>query len=1344
MVVIIRYIMASKAAQLALRRFEQSGIRQLEQTGTRAFATGALAAVGQGFGGPGGILQKNPKAAAAHAAAAAAQTGMKLSTIPGIHIPGAQGTTGSLSPQDAVMIYQQRLESGIKPGGLFNTLIKQPTGSHSGFGTTEPLINAPPKSMNPKRAKLKKQLEEHYGRPLTDKEFVVESKKLILLAEAQKEAAKAALNAETVRIEAQREINRSAAEEAEAEAARNNALAKAAKEEAEAEAAAARAAEAEAEVARLKQEEAALEAQAKRNIEEKAALEESAVLAARELAITRNAAAEKAAANAAAISEARAAAENAKANAAIAKENALRQKALTNAQAASIVKEAQEKARINVVDAIENTLRQKALTNAQAASLAREAKEAEMTALNMRALEAKVKPIKKSNFVFMNNVANQALRVNPDPPFSSLTKFDNSKLLEQLGVHALGKTVKSLANNNSGQNETNRGALTLAAIPLAFFMSSEDAKNESQRKSSVGAAGSRRPRVPLTADVLQNHALIKVTSLHMDSAAANGTGGKCVDGSSNRCLTKLLELMTTFSEGGNMDFINLQDSAQTDQMMRIPSMAANYRSIQHVHNNVQLTTFYHTKYVPMTQQPTITGFTKAGPNGKPILISFFNGDLCIINAIMNKGDDFNKIVSSMINAIREKGDKTEIIRRLKNFKIIFGADFGNNLSLDNKKYKNGLYKGLISLESIFSGIHNSNTCCSENFYESAGRYNPLRTTTDYVLSSHGSVASYVGTIAAGERPFTEHLPVIALINFDGPRATFPVAAAAPPPVVTGLVPNATAAAAAGTGLLPGSTVGKPTGPKPDKTRRNKPAGPKPTPTPAPVVIPAPVVTPTPVLPPLPNSNNNSNSSSVSRLSGVNLSKNRLALPIPGPVTTTAATTATTATPFVNVSLNSSNNEETRRGRARPISPKGLITTANLTLPKAPAGAYRSAIGVPVRSPSPGLTLRIPTIITGSTTGGPVPPTTTINLSQQSTLGSGAFRAAIGVPITATPTTGGPAAPVVTLSNEERVKQEEIDRIVRLISGRKDMQFLYLISDSISCRDLSKLFVGTTKDLNIQRAITEGPDPSLSGLGIEIALATREKYKDLKFNHILIPPVFKSIQTAVLLFGTVGMIKEMFPYIVAEPVKRTGAAPKMTLIHAAYNTTKEVTGFMKLLQRSSPKDPSFIPMSEATLRSMIPTSVLVNINTNYITGTPTKYDYNTLIQNIQRIVIDSVNRAEYGDGQFALIAHSDIIRDINENHLMPKDQETLINPNRPYACELWETAFNLNERVPEMILKGINPSVRPINAGSLVERDWARYGSRCVWTYKPKLYTSTRKGGRRYIGKSKYRMTRRRS
>ena len=472
--------------------------RYMFSRGAQLLTKGATGALKQGVSRVPGIT---PGATALRAFGTGA-----ASIIPGITtIPGAQATYGSLSPQQALKEYDAgRLGSRASALQLGRSLVPQgktainllknfetgltlgAQGSHSGFGN-HPIVSK--QLLNPKERELKRQLEAYLGRPLTDAEFALEAKKLIAVTEAQKAAdlakaqadaiaKKAALNAEAVRIEAEKEIKR--AEEAEAAARKKAANNAAAAEQAELEA------------ARIAEEKAALEAKSRAN----AAALEAAEAEAKQL--------EK-------ISK------------------------IYESELAEVKNELEQ--RNEILENL-NAAYSKALAKPQPVN---------------------IKPLTKSENTNL-------VRTTSPPDFAALKLDPSQSVIEQLGTTVFGKAVEKVANNNQ------RLAAQAALIPLTYFMSTENSVNQNQRKAGPSATA-RAARTPLTEDIIADPTNIKVLSMHLDSAALNGTENKCKEDVANagptRCSVQFGALLFTLASSKQLDFVAIQDSIDVNLIKQV-------------------------------------------------------------------------------------------------------------------------------------------------------------------------------------------------------------------------------------------------------------------------------------------------------------------------------------------------------------------------------------------------------------------------------------------------------------------------------------------------------------------------------------------------------------------------------------------------------------------------------------------------------------------------------------------------------------------------------------------------------------------------------------------------------
>ncbi len=287
------------------------------------------------------------------------------------------------------------------------------------------------------------------------------------------------------------------------------------------------------------------------------------------------------------------------------------------------------------------------------------------------------------------------------------------------------------------------------------------------------------------------------------------------------------------------------------------------------------------------------------------------------------------------------------------------------------------------------------------------------------------------------------------------------------------------------------------------------------------------------------------------------------------------------------------------------------------------------------------------------------------------------------------------------------------------------QSLYLIADSISCRDISKLLKDTTVDINAYRAVEEGPETTISDLGINLALKKREDLKQQIMDYVLIAPTIKSIQTAILIYGTHEEIFEFFPSLKSKrsSISHRFNNPKMFLIDASVIPGEP--GGSKGLFTKYPRDPSFDRLAYSDLQTFVSN----HINLSYLQKIPINYSYNRLLTIITEFVRKSIEDKTYGYGQIALIVQPNVMKDIYMSHTTNRDQKP-IGPNQPYHCESWNTTFDLAAADKAITINEIMLPSNQIGPGSLsFDQIWS-YGKICKWPYKSTLHGTRKRGGRR--------------
>ncbi len=285
------------------------------------------------------------------------------------------------------------------------------------------------------------------------------------------------------------------------------------------------------------------------------------------------------------------------------------------------------------------------------------------------------------------------------------------------------------------------------------------------------------------------------------------------------------------------------------------------------------------------------------------------------------------------------------------------------------------------------------------------------------------------------------------------------------------------------------------------------------------------------------------------------------------------------------------------------------------------------------------------------------------------------------------------------------------------------QDLLLIADSISCRDLSKLLNETTVDLNAYRADEEGSETPLSDLGIQLGLALRRNLINDPMDHVLIAPVYKTIQTSILLFGTVEDIILMFPGLASSRASIPERwQPSHLYVVEASSMPGPSEGARRGLFARNPRDPSSDRIAFSELREMVPES----IDFSYLQKIPINYSYSRLMNIITEIVRKTMEENTYGVGTFSFVGQRNIIRDMYNSHTTNKD-EYPISEEQPYHLEMLKTTFDLAEADKMLTINEIILPTNPIKNGSLSMNSLWSFGKRCKWPQKKPLH-GTRKGG----------------
>ncbi len=304
----------------------------------------------------------------------------------------------------------------------------------------------------------------------------------------------------------------------------------------------------------------------------------------------------------------------------------------------------------------------------------------------------------------------------------------------------------------------------------------------------------------------------------------------------------------------------------------------------------------------------------------------------------------------------------------------------------------------------------------------------------------------------------------------------------------------------------------------------------------------------------------------------------------------------------------------------------------------------------------------------------------------------------------------------------------VNKLEKKLKNVDSKQDLLLIADSISCRDLSKLLSGTTADLNAFRADDEGPETPLSDLGIQLALNMRKKLINDPMDHVLIAPIYKTIQTAILLFGSVDEIIQMFPTLASSRAAIDHRLqPSHLYVVEASSMPGPSEGARRGLFARNPRDPSSDRIPFSDLQSMVPAS----IDFSYLQKIQIDYSYSRLMNIITEIARKTIEDDTYESGAFAFIGQRNIIRDMYNLHSTNKAEKP-ISEEQPYHLEMWKTTFDLAATDKALTLNEIILPTNQIKDGSLsMDSIWS-YGKACKWTYKKPLHGTRKKGGRRRL------------
>lgn len=305
------------------------------------------------------------------------------------------------------------------------------------------------------------------------------------------------------------------------------------------------------------------------------------------------------------------------------------------------------------------------------------------------------------------------------------------------------------------------------------------------------------PTNPINIPKSNNNDTYKVLSYNVSWEAMAGVTSKaikikCQMGNNDvtKCLSNIKNFIHTEYRKHDYDIIGLQEATDWRKLYT-EEMGKKYDFIASCIRNEDMVTFY--KRGKLTLDSDLGAsvvITYMEDVGRPMMILFFNNNLCVINLHAGHKNDILKINDHLANTFNQQkfnnsermnpGYKSsnrsttttekppynfsEIIRKLKTYKIIVLGDM--NFDMNSYIRKKTLLNINIVNESriLYTDITTPyiETCCDETFGNQNKKH---KYKNDHILATKSDIKLITYTRQNVPSPSSDHLPIGATINF---------------------------------------------------------------------------------------------------------------------------------------------------------------------------------------------------------------------------------------------------------------------------------------------------------------------------------------------------------------------------------------------------------------------------------------------------------------------------------------------------------------------------------------------------------------------------------------------------
>lgn len=218
-----------------------------------------------------------------------------------------------------------------------------------------------------------------------------------------------------------------------------------------------------------------------------------------------------------------------------------------------------------------------------------------------------------------------------------------------------------------------------------------------------------------------------------------------------KCASNIIDFIDA---NGPYDFVGLQEATNWQTLHSISSTLSKMFYVSYQSGKEQIVTFYSTDHKLDDSDAIITGSVT-----RPILITFFNNNLCVINL---HGDHQHSVLdfdNHLIEILEKKYKKkiSVILSKLQSYDIIMMGDFNEELrDRDSFNILSNKYFGITGGRDLW-GINRNTTCCYESF---DGRPNKYQVAFDHILANTKKMSSETIFVSNA----SDHSPVISKID----------------------------------------------------------------------------------------------------------------------------------------------------------------------------------------------------------------------------------------------------------------------------------------------------------------------------------------------------------------------------------------------------------------------------------------------------------------------------------------------------------------------------------------------------------------------------------------------------